>query len=489
MLATGILSFLFLFFSFLSFADFHLHHHHPSPVAIAPRATWAGLERWKPSARDCTQAVGQKRSLSGDIVVTPEFGSWTRDWTGLLRTTAAYPTWKDVANTTRPERCTALVCKELARFNIDVAALSETRLPEEGNTREAGTGYTIFRKWKAPEEPHIHGVGFAIRSQLVQQHNLAPTAISERLMTVRLPIMRGRHITLISVYAPTLNSPDEDKAAFYTQLDHTIQRATANDKLIVLGEFNARVGMDHHLWEGVIGHHEKPANATLQTHRSSLCGAPLDHPQRRHDPCSGESIGYSIKKRQQWFDESYGLISPVIETKHQTRLTRENQPTATNKRAHKQTVANCQRGIREAQNTWWQRKAAERQSYDDQRDLRIGGLKDVDGATTITESEGILARGRSHFESLHNAQVNTRDNLLRMTPQHSVRHWMALPPDIHDFNKTLKRMRPGKAPDPDNIPLDLLTHSGPEMRNCLMLLILKIWETKTLLRDFRDATV
>ncbi|KAK3895118.1 hypothetical protein Pcinc_001133 [Petrolisthes cinctipes] len=92
-------------------------------------------------------------------------------------------TLQDVADINRPERRTALVCKELARFNIDVAALSETRLPEEGNIREAGTGYAIFWKGKAHEEPRIHGVGFAIRSQLVQQHNLAPTAINERLMT------------------------------------------------------------------------------------------------------------------------------------------------------------------------------------------------------------------------------------------------------------------------------------------------------------------
>ncbi|CAE1281199.1 unnamed protein product [Acanthosepion pharaonis] len=167
-----------------------------------------------------------------------------------------------------------------------------------------------------------------------------------------------------------------------------------------------------------------------------------------------ETIGYSNKKIQDWFDESYWSISPLIETKHQTRLTMENQTTATNKRAHKQAVANCQRGIQEAQNNWWQRKAAERQSYTDQRDLRnfyaatkdifgptrssVDGLKDVDGATTFTDSEGILARWRSHFEKLLNDQVNTPDDPLRMTPQHPVRHWMALPPSIQDFNKAAK---------------------------------------------------
>ena len=50
-------------------------------------------------------------------------------------------------------------------------------------------------------------------------------------------------------------------------------------------------------------------------------------------------------------------------------------------------------------------------------------------------------------------------------------------------------MKPGKAPGPDNIPLEFFTHGGPELKNRLMLLILKIWETKTLPSDFRDATI
>ena len=39
---------------------------------------------------------------------------------------------------------TALIACELARYNIDIAALSETRLPDEGSLTEMGTGYTFF---------------------------------------------------------------------------------------------------------------------------------------------------------------------------------------------------------------------------------------------------------------------------------------------------------------------------------------------------------
>lgn len=50
-------------------------------------------------------------------------------------------------------------------------------------------------------------------------------------------------------------------------------------------------------------------------------------------------------------------------------------------------------------------------------------------------------------------------------------------------------MKPGKAPGPDNIPLEFFTHGSPEPRNNLMLLIMTIWETKTLPSNFRDANI
>ena len=44
----------------------------------------------------------------------------------------------------RPMRRTALVAKELERYRIDIAALSETRFPGEGQLKEVGSGYTFF---------------------------------------------------------------------------------------------------------------------------------------------------------------------------------------------------------------------------------------------------------------------------------------------------------------------------------------------------------
>ena len=58
---------------------------------------------------------------------------------------------------------------------------------------------------------------------------------------------------MISAYAPTMTNPEEVKDQFYEQLDVPIAAVPKSEKLIILGDFNARVGTNHHTWSGVIG--------------------------------------------------------------------------------------------------------------------------------------------------------------------------------------------------------------------------------------------
>ena len=46
---------------------------------------------------------------------------------------------------------------------------------------------------------------------------------------------------------------DEVKDKFYDELDFMISETPRIDKLILLGDFNARIGTDHQTSEGVIG--------------------------------------------------------------------------------------------------------------------------------------------------------------------------------------------------------------------------------------------
>ena len=71
-------------------------------------------------------------------------------------------------------------------------------------------------------------------------------------MTLRLPLPGKRHAIIVSAYAPTMTNPDEVED-FYDDLDSMISAAPRTDKLILLGDFNARVGTDYQTREGVIG--------------------------------------------------------------------------------------------------------------------------------------------------------------------------------------------------------------------------------------------
>ena len=49
-------------------------------------------------------------------------------------------TFMDSAGSDRPQRRTALVGRELGRYGIDIAALSETRFAEIGETKKLAFG-------------------------------------------------------------------------------------------------------------------------------------------------------------------------------------------------------------------------------------------------------------------------------------------------------------------------------------------------------------
>ncbi|KAI4826128.1 hypothetical protein KUCAC02_021775, partial [Chaenocephalus aceratus] len=140
----------------------------------------------------------------------------------------------------RPHRRTALVAAELSRYNIDIAALNETRILDEGSLTEEGMGYTFFWKGYPSGGQHLHGVGLAIKNTLLPRLAETPVGISERLMTLRIPLVKNRFATLLSAYAPTLPSESEAKDSFYQSLDEALRRIPKNDKIFLLGDFNAR---------------------------------------------------------------------------------------------------------------------------------------------------------------------------------------------------------------------------------------------------------
>ncbi len=106
---------------------------------------------------------------------------------------------------------------------------------------------------QAADEPRIHGVGIAIKNHLISHLYELPVGITEHLMTIRLVLANNQIARDVSAYAPTLDSEEEVKETFYACLEETLSRIPKENKIILFGDFNARVGRDQHLWKGTIG--------------------------------------------------------------------------------------------------------------------------------------------------------------------------------------------------------------------------------------------
>ncbi|BHF61690.1 hypothetical protein SprV_0100466500 [Sparganum proliferum] len=163
----------------------------------------------------------------------------------------------DNPRSNRPEQRTALVAQDLTHYKVDMVALRETQFSEQGQLEEVGAGYTSFWSGRPRSERRDAGVAFAIRNDIVGRLPSLPQGINDRLMSLRLLLRRGgKFATIISAYALPMTSPEaavRDK--FYEDLHALLATVSKADKLIVLGDFNARVGTDHAAWSEVLGPH------------------------------------------------------------------------------------------------------------------------------------------------------------------------------------------------------------------------------------------
>ena len=92
----------------------------------------------------------------------------------------------DKEATNRPERRTALVATELAKYNIDIVVLSETRFHASGSLNDLE--YTFYWSGKPNDERKETGVGFSIKRDIVAKLTEMAQPVSDRIMTMRIPL-------------------------------------------------------------------------------------------------------------------------------------------------------------------------------------------------------------------------------------------------------------------------------------------------------------
>ena len=146
-------------------------------------------------------------------------------------------TLMDSTGSDRPQRRTALVGRELDRYKIEIAA----RLAEEWLLKEVDAGYTFF--WSGRKKA---GVGFAIKSLFVSKLSGLPKGINDSLMTLEISCIWQEACN----NCKWLCTHNDEPRWGWRQV---LWWSWFCDKLILLGDFNVRVGTDQQTWEGVIG--------------------------------------------------------------------------------------------------------------------------------------------------------------------------------------------------------------------------------------------
>ena len=204
----------------------------------------------------------------------------------------------------RPERRTAVIARELQLFGIEIAALQETRFEAQGQLQEEDYTFVWIGKTAGPRQA---GVAFAVHNTIAKRLASLPTVVSPRLMSMRVPIEEGRYLTLVNVYATTMTYSVEEKETFYQEL--TVPR---EDKLLILGDFNARVGMDRQTYKsisGKFGKKTKNFNGELLLNfcaqlELSITNTFFYQPDKNHftwkHPCSGpyHLLDYAITRTE-----------------------------------------------------------------------------------------------------------------------------------------------------------------------------------------------
>ena len=103
---------------------------------------------------------------------------------------------------------------------------------------KVGRDHTLIFSGKTKH--HSAGVGFIMNNEVFKSV-ISYNAVSPRIISMRLK-GQGPNTTLFQVYAPTSQSTEDEIEQFYTKLQREIDRCANNDQIMVMGDFNAKVG-------------------------------------------------------------------------------------------------------------------------------------------------------------------------------------------------------------------------------------------------------
>ncbi|XP_065562438.1 craniofacial development protein 2-like [Artemia franciscana] len=148
----------------------------------------------------------------------------------------------------------AFVAEEFYLYKLDIFCVSETRL--NGQTKldliaPSGKKAILFNSGSM--DGSGLGVGI-IMTPKIASGLLDYEAVSDRIV---MALLKGQSnsLTILSVYAPIRDAPDQLKDKLYADLQLTLNKIPRKDILVIGVDFNARIGTRLNDSERAIGNH------------------------------------------------------------------------------------------------------------------------------------------------------------------------------------------------------------------------------------------
>ncbi|BHF68852.1 hypothetical protein SprV_0301189300 [Sparganum proliferum] len=447
----------------------------------------------------------------------------------------------DNPRSNRPERRTTLVARELARYKVDIAALSETRFSEQGQLEEVGAGYTFFWSGRPRAERRDAGFAFAIRNDIVGRLPCLPQGFNDRLMSLRLSLRRGgKFATIISAYAPPMNSPEAARDKFYEDLHALLATVSKADKLIVLGDFNVRIDTDHAAWGGVLGPHGLNGSngndllllRTCAEHRLILNNTLFLIPtwEKATWMHSRHLLDYILVRRR---DQRDLLVTKAIAgadgwTDHHLVISKMRIRLQPHRRPQAQRLDNllvaaaadenasvedqwCQLGVHSMALVVLGHARRQHQDRFDDNGSAISNLLDKkdrlhkayvdrptdDNRAAFYRSRRLVQQRLREMQgawTAHKAEEvqspsTISDAAIARLPRVETNMDLDLPSSLHETIRAVQQLSSGKASGSDAIPAEIYMHGAPQLMDHLTALFQEMWCQEEVPQDLKDAKI
>ena len=166
-----------------------------------------------------------------------------------------------------------------------------------------------------------------------------------------------------------------------------------------------------------------------------------------------ETLGFTKRKHQDWFDESDEEITKLLQKKNRLHRAYVSDKSSASKAAFSNACKMVQKKLHEMQDTWLSQKAEEIQHYADTKDMKrfyksvktvymygpqpasSSPLLSTDGTMLINEKSCILERWAEHFDAVLNRPSHINEEAINRLPRVDINHEMDTSPTLPEVEK------------------------------------------------------